>query len=65
MIPNNAPITTGVLYRRLIAYSFRYWKLFLVAIVALLVAAATEPLMAYIMKPLIDESFSQFQKRSV
>lgn len=50
--------TTAGLYKRLLAYSLRYWHLFAVSIVALLIAASTEPLFARLMKPLIDENFS-------
>ena len=46
------------LYRRLFKYFWRYGQLLLVTLMALVVAALTEPLFAALMKPLIDENFS-------
>jgi subfamily B ATP-binding cassette protein MsbA len=54
---DNPKISAG-LYRRLLTYSMKYWHLFAMSLVALLFAAATEPLFARLMKPLIDENFS-------
>jgi subfamily B ATP-binding cassette protein MsbA len=42
-------------YRRLLGYTTRYWRLILVAAVALLVYAATDTGFAALMKPLLDE----------
>lgn len=55
---SNPPMTTRQLYRRLLRYSLAHWPLFAASIIALLVAAATEPLFAALMKPIIDENFS-------
>lgn len=44
------------LYLRLMTFAQPYWKTVVVLIVAVLVAAAMEPLMPALMKPLIDES---------
>lgn len=46
------------LYKRLFKYFWRYWKVLVVTLMALVVAASTEPLFAALMKPLIDENFS-------
>lgn len=54
----DSPKISAGLYRRLLTYSLKYWHLFAVSMVALLFAAATEPLFARLMKPLIDENFS-------
>ncbi|NJM32644.1 MAG: ATP-binding cassette domain-containing protein [Limnobacter sp.] len=55
MLSNSQPLH---LYKRLMHYSFRYWKLLVLTLISLLVAAATEPLFASLMKPLIDENFA-------
>jgi len=52
------------LYRRLLSYSLRYWPIFLASLVALVVAAATEPLFARFMKPLIDDNFNPAKRDS-
>lgn len=45
-------------YSRLLRYVRPYWKAFVVALVAMMVAAATEPLFAALMKPLLDRGFA-------
>jgi subfamily B ATP-binding cassette protein MsbA len=44
-------------YARLLRYVRPYWKAFAVALLAMMVAAATEPLFAALMKPLLDRGF--------
>jgi subfamily B ATP-binding cassette protein MsbA len=44
-------------YARLLRYVRPYWKAFGVALLAMVVAAATEPLFAALMKPLLDMGF--------
>jgi ATP-binding cassette, subfamily B, bacterial MsbA len=44
-------------YRRLLTYVKPYWRMFAISIVGMLAFAATEPLFAAMMKPLIDGSF--------
>lgn len=44
-------------YRRLFAYLREDWKTFLLSIVAMSIAASTEPLFARLMKPMIDGGF--------
>lgn len=44
-------------YRRLLGYSFAQWPLLLVAIVCMVITAATEPAFAALMKPMLDGSF--------
>ncbi|MGE5154598.1 MAG: lipid A export permease/ATP-binding protein MsbA [Bdellovibrio bacteriovorus] len=46
-----------LIYRRLLGYARPYWRMFAVSIVGMLVFAATEPLFAALMQPLIDGSF--------
>ncbi|MBP6117007.1 MAG: lipid A export permease/ATP-binding protein MsbA [Neisseriaceae bacterium] len=45
------------LYKRLFKYLRGYWKVFSVSIVAMVVAASTEPAFVALLKPLIDEGF--------
>ncbi|OWY37438.1 lipid A export permease/ATP-binding protein MsbA [Xenophilus sp. AP218F] len=45
------------IYRRLLAYLKPYWKVFLVSLASMTVAALTEPAFARLMKPLIDGGF--------
>ena len=45
------------LYGRLMGYVKPYWRMFGLSIVALIVAAATEPLLPALFKPLLDEGF--------
>lgn len=45
------------LYRRLLRYTKPYWLGFAVAIGGLVLAAATEPLLPALMKPLLDKGF--------
>ncbi|NEV63503.1 lipid A export permease/ATP-binding protein MsbA [Thiorhodococcus minor] len=47
----------GVIYRRLLGYVRPYWRMFVLSILGMLIFAATEPLFAAMMKPLIDGSF--------
>jgi subfamily B ATP-binding cassette protein MsbA len=46
-----------VLLRRLITYMRPYWRRFLIAMVGMVVAAATQPALAALMKPLLDGTF--------
>jgi subfamily B ATP-binding cassette protein MsbA len=43
-------------YRRLLAYAIPYWKLIIFVAIGLAVTASTEPLFAWVMKPLLDEA---------
>jgi len=51
------PTTTKDLYLRLLRYVVPYWKVFVLAIVSIMVLAATEPAIPALMKPLLDGSF--------
>ena len=46
-----------VIYRRLLRYVKPYWRMFALSIGGMLVFAATEPLFAAMIKPLLDGSF--------
>ena len=45
------------IYGRLLGYAKPYWRAFSIAIVGMLIYAATEPLFAAMMQPLLDGSF--------
>ncbi len=49
--------TSLVIYRRLLAYTRPYWKGFALALLGMVVAAATEPLFPALLKPLLDNGF--------
>jgi subfamily B ATP-binding cassette protein MsbA len=44
------------LYKRLLTYIKPYWKVVAITLVALVIAAAMEPLMPALLKPLVDDS---------
>jgi subfamily B ATP-binding cassette protein MsbA len=54
---SRSEIPAGPIYRRLLGYVKPYWRMFTVSIVAMIAFAATEPLFAAMMQPLIDGSF--------
>ena len=54
---DSSPPQSLALYRRLLGYLKDYWKIFLLSLIAMSVAASTEPLFARLMKPLIDGGF--------
>lgn len=55
---SQANYTARGLYKRLLSYSLKHGRLLAASLVALVIAAVTEPLFASLMKPLIDENFS-------
>ena len=46
-----------VLYGRLLGYVKPYWRMFAISIVALILTAATEPMLPALFKPLLDQGF--------
>ncbi len=50
-------MTSTQLYLRLLTYVRTYWRAFLVSILGMAVAAATEPLLPALLKPLLDGTF--------
>ncbi len=54
MSPSYSP---AAVYRRLLGYTLHYRGAFALAIVAMLAAAATDTLLAWLIKPLMDEGF--------
>lgn len=53
------------LYKRMWSYMSEYWQRFVISILAMIVAAATEPAFARIMKPLIDNGFIDQDQRAI
>jgi subfamily B ATP-binding cassette protein MsbA len=51
-------MSSTALFRRLLTYSLRYWGIFAIAIIAMMVTAAAETAFPALMKPLIDRGFS-------
>ncbi|QEP44159.1 lipid A export permease/ATP-binding protein MsbA [Ectothiorhodospiraceae bacterium BW-2] len=49
--------STWTVYRRLLGYILPHWRLFLIAIIGLILVAATETGFAALMKPMLDGSF--------
>src|SRR3990167_2187720 len=45
------------LYKRIWGYMSEYWPRFVISIIAMSIAAITEPAFARLMKPLIDKGF--------
>lgn len=50
-------LPAGSIYRRLLGYSLAYWPILVVAIIGMVVSAASETAFAALMKPLLDGSF--------
>jgi ATP-binding cassette, subfamily B, bacterial MsbA len=50
-------MTSSRLYLRLLGYVKRYWRAFAVSILGMVVAAATEPLLPALLKPMLDGTF--------
>jgi len=50
-------MTSSRLYLRLLGYVKRYWRTFAVSIFGMVVAAATEPLLPALLKPMLDGTF--------
>lgn len=47
----------AVLYRRLLSYAFPYWKVFIFAVVGMVIYAGTQVSFAEILKPMMDGGF--------
>jgi subfamily B ATP-binding cassette protein MsbA len=50
-------MTSSQLYLRLFGYVRSYWRVFTVSILGMVVAAATEPLLPALLKPMLDGTF--------
>lgn len=52
-------------YKRMWSYMAEYWPRFIVSIIAMVIAAGTEPAFARVMKPLIDKGFIDQDKTAI
>ncbi len=52
-----SPATASELYQRLLGYAIPHWRLFLLAVLAMALFAATDTGFAALMKPMLDGSF--------
>ncbi len=55
----SSPTTGWQVYRRLVGYSLQYKRYLVLAVVGLLLSAATQPLFSWILKPLLDKAILQ------
>ncbi|MDR2174155.1 MAG: lipid A export permease/ATP-binding protein MsbA [Burkholderiales bacterium] len=53
-LPKKITADSWMLYKRLLKYLRGYWKVFAVSLLAMTIAAATEPAFVALMKPLVD-----------
>ncbi len=58
-------VSKKILYKRLYHYLIGYWKIFIIAIIAMLVVAATGPAFAALIKPLINDGFVEKNLQSM
>jgi subfamily B ATP-binding cassette protein MsbA len=54
-----APLTAAQLYRRLLGYAAPHWRVFLLAVLAMVAFASTDTGFAALMKPMLDGNFIQ------
>ena len=59
------PATATGLYKRLLGYATPYWRLFAVAVMAMILFAATDTGLAALMKPLLDGNFIERDPHTV
>jgi ATP-binding cassette, subfamily B, bacterial MsbA len=50
-------MNSRALYTRLMGYVRPYWRMFGLSLIAMVIAAATEPALAYLLKPMLDGMF--------
>lgn len=61
----STPMSATEIYRRLLTYVKPYWLVFVIAIIAMLVFAATEVGLAAMMKPLMDGTFIERDSNTI
>lgn len=47
----------SVIYRRLLSYTFGYWKVFLISVLGMILVAASQPAFAALMEPILNGGF--------
>jgi subfamily B ATP-binding cassette protein MsbA len=57
VVPKRDPYDPAVVYRRLLSYSFPYWRVFIVAIICMVAFAACEVSVIRLIKPMTDGTF--------
>jgi subfamily B ATP-binding cassette protein MsbA len=58
MNPSSGDNTDGIkIYRRLLGYAFPYWKVFLIAVLGMVIFSLTEGAFAKLIEPMVDGSF--------
>ena len=60
-----SPSTATGLYKRLLGYAAPYWRQFSVAVLAMVLFAATETGLAALMKPMLDGNFIERDPQAV
>ncbi len=58
-------LTGRELYSRLLRHVSPYWRIFVLAVVAMVILAATEPALPMLLKPILDGSFVEQNLNSV
>jgi len=59
------PVTATGLYKRLLGYAIPYWRRFALAVLAMVLFAATDTGLAALMKPMLDGNFVERDPQSV
>jgi len=54
-----SPISGWAVYKRLLGYSRSYWKLFLIAVIGMLIIAFSQLAFAKFVQPMLDDTFGQ------
>ena len=52
-------LTASGVYKRLLSYTVKYWRVFLIALFGMIALALTEVAFAYFMQPLVDDTFGE------
>ncbi len=52
------PVSAAALYQRLLGYAVPYWRVFIIAVLAMVLFAATDTGFAALMKPMLDGNFT-------
>jgi subfamily B ATP-binding cassette protein MsbA len=58
-------VSTKELYLRLLRHVLPYWRVFVLGLLGMIITAATEPGLPYLMKPLLDGSFVQKDPQAI
>jgi len=64
-VPDSKPVAELALFRRLLKYVLAYPGVFCVALASMIISAATDPIFASLMKPLVDVNFVSRDKQEI